>query len=57
MIQVNKACDKGIGDQDKILMKGIKHGYLRITIHDAEVVLIDMTEKLRPRRPRECICQ
>jgi len=60
---MNKIVDKEIREQDKVLMlqvleaiKSIKYGYVQITVHNSEVVQIDKTEKIRVRRPRECLC-
>ncbi len=60
---MNKMVDKEIRDQDRVLMlqvleaiKGIKYGYVQITIQDSKVVQIDRTEKVRIGRPRDCIC-
>jgi len=60
---MNKVSDKELTDRDKMLIlqvleaiKSIKYGSVQITIHNSEVVQIEKTEKVRLRRPRECIC-
>lgn len=37
-------------------VRSIEYGHVQITIHNSKVVQIEKTEKIRLRRPRECIC-
>ena len=49
--------DKTLVSEVLSAIKGIDYGQVLITIHDSRIVQIERTEKIRIRRPRECICK
>ena len=48
--------DRELTLQIMAAIRSIRYGHILITIHDSEVVQIDKTEKLRIRKPRDCVC-
>jgi len=55
--ELTENADKALVSQVLSAIKGIDYGQVLITIHDSRVVQIERTEKIRIRRPRECICK
>jgi hypothetical protein len=52
--ELTENADKAFVSQALTAIKGMDYGQLPI-IHDSRIVQIERTEKIRIRRPRECI--